>query len=235
MNIGMLVFPGITATDYVAPADLLARMPGARLDLVWKHTEPMATELGWEYRATTRMADACDYDMVVVPGGPGLVRLLDDDEVLAFVARQGGQARWVVGVCTGSLLLGAAGLLAGYRATCHWASHELLSLVGAEPVDQRVVVDGNRVTGAGVTSGIDCALQVIALACGEDVARGIQLFAEYDPQPPLRGGTPEKTPAAIVQQTRDMMRATVEERRAILSQGRVKLAVNAASDARAGR
>jgi len=217
MKIGMLVFPDITATDYVAPADLLVRMPGAKLDLVWKHTDPISTELGWQYRATARMDAATHYDMIVVPGGPGAGALLEDDQTLDFLARQGAQARWVVGICTGPLVLGAAGLLKGYRATCHWASHELLPLVGAEAVDQRVVVDRNRVTGAGVTSGIDCALQVIALACGESVARGIQLFAEYDPQPPFDGGTPGKTPADIVQATLDKVRPVVEQRRAVLT------------------
>lgn len=217
MNIGMLVFPNVTATDYVAPADLLVRMPGAQLDLVWKHTEPMSTELGWEYRATARMDRCGNYDVFVVPGGPGVAALLEDDEALDFVARQGAAARWVAGICTGPLVLGAAGLLAGYRATCHWASHDLLALVGAVPVDQRVVVDRNRVTGAGVTSGIDCALQLIALICGEDVARGVQLFAEYDPQPPFEGGSPRKTPAAIVAATRARVQSVVDERRAILS------------------
>jgi len=217
MKIGMLVFPDITATDYVAPADLLVRMPGAQLDLVWKHTDPINTELGWQYRATARMDAETHYDMIVVPGGPGAGALLEDDQTLDFLARQGAQARWVVGICTGPLVLGAAGLLQGYRATCHWASHELLPLVGAEAVDQRVVVDRNRVTGAGVTSGIDCALQVIALACGENVARGIQLFAEYDPQPPFDGGTPSKTPANIVQATLDKVRPVVEQRRAVLT------------------
>lgn len=221
MNIGMLVFPDITATDYVAPADLLARMPGARLDLVWKHTDPLRTELGWEYRATTRM-DACpSYDMLVAPGGPGLLALLKDPQVLEFLATQGRTAKWIVGICTGPLLLGAAGLLKGYRATCHWASHDLLPLVGALPEDRRVVVDRNRITGAGVTSGIDCALQAIALAGNEEMARSIQLFAEYDPQPPFEGGSPGKTPLAIVNASRAKLQPIVDERRSLLESLRI--------------
>ncbi len=216
MQIGMLVFPDITATDYVAPADLLVRMPGAQLQLVWKHTDPIATELGWEFRATRRMDDCGQLDMLVVPGGPGLGRLLDDEEVLRFLARQAAGAQWIVGICTGPLLLGAAGLLEGYAATCHWASHALLELVGAKPVDQRVVVDRNRVTGAGVTSGIDCALRVIALAGGDAVAQGVQLFAEYDPQPPFDSGSPHKAPAAIVAAMRAKMQPIVQARGAIL-------------------
>jgi cyclohexyl-isocyanide hydratase len=217
MNIGMLVFPDITATDYVAPADLLVRMPGARLQLLWKHTSPIQTELGWHFNATQTLA-ACDpLDMLVVPGGPGVGKLLQDQEVLAFLARQGAQAQWVVGICTGPLVLGAAGLLRGYEATCHWASHELLDLVGARRRDERVVVDRNRITGAGVTSGIDCALRAIALATDDDTARGIQLFAEYDPQPPFDSGTPHKAPTHIVQSMRERVKGVVNERHAILS------------------
>jgi cyclohexyl-isocyanide hydratase len=153
--------------------------------------------------------------MLVVPGGPGLMALVDDEDVLEFLKRQGDEARWIVGICTGSLLLGAAGLMTGYRATCHWASHELLSLVGAVPVDERVVVDRNRITGAGVTSGIDCALRVVALATNEDTARGIQLFAEYDPQPPFDSGTPHKAPDHILRATRERVAPFVEARRAM--------------------
>lgn len=220
MRIGMLVFPDITATDYVAPADLLVRMPDTQLDLVWKHTEPMQTELGWAFRATRAMNAGIDYDMIVVPGGPGIQPLLEDREVLDFLARQGQTATWIVGICTGPLVLGAAGLLEGYDATCHWASHELLHLVGARPVDKRVVVDRNRITGAGVTSGIDCALSVIDLIGGETMARGIQLFAEYDPQPPYVGGSPDKTPAAIVEATRARVAGIVAGRRDALMRRR---------------
>jgi cyclohexyl-isocyanide hydratase len=217
MNIACLVFPDITATDYVAPADLLVRMPGAQLKLIWKHKEPICTELGWRFSATHTFAECGDVDMLVVPGGPGMTALLGDSEVLDFVAKQGARARWVVGICTGPLVLGAAGLLHGYRATCHWASHELLSLVGATPVNERVIVDRNRITGAGVTSGIDCALQAIALAAGEDVARGIQLFAEYDPQPPFDSGAPHKARIDILNAARERVAPLVEERRAALA------------------
>jgi len=122
-----------------------------------------------------------------------------------------------MGICTGPLVLGAAGLLQGYRATCHWGSHELLSLVGATPVDERVVVDRNRITGAGMTSGIDCALQAIALASSAEVAQGVQLFAEYDPQPPFDTGAPHKAPAPLVQAARARLQPIVDRRRALLS------------------
>ena len=217
MNIGMLVFPEITAIDYVAPADLLVRIPGAQLHLVWKHTDPVRTELGWEFRPTASFDTCGPLDMLVVPGGPGIEALLSDEETLAFLARQAQGAQWIVGICTGPLVLGAAGLLQGYRATCHWGSHELLSLVGATPVDKRVVVDRNRITGAGMTSGIDCALQAIALASSTEVAQGIQLFAEYDPEPPFDTGSPHKAPASLVQAARARLHPIVERRRALLT------------------
>lgn len=217
MNIGMLVFPDITAIDYVGPADLLVRIPGARLNLVWKHTDPIRTELGWEFRPTASFESCGQVDILVVPGGPGIGALLEDEETLQFLARQAAGATWVVGICTGPLVLGAAGLLDGYRATCHWASHALLDLVGAVPVDERVVVDRNRITGAGMTSGLDCALQVIALASGPEVAQGVQLFAEYDPQPLFDSGAPHKAPAALVEAMRAKVQPIVAQRAALLS------------------
>ncbi|MGY2907767.1 DJ-1/PfpI family protein [Bradyrhizobium sp. URHC0002] len=217
MNIGMLIFPGITAIDYVGPSDLLARIPDAHLHLVWKHRETIETDLGWEIRATTSFADCDQFDMIVVPGGPGIAELLADQETLRFLRSRAATAKWIVGICTGPLVLGAAGLLEGYAATCHWASHQLLGMVGATPVDERVVVDRNRITGAGMTSGIDCALRAIALATNEDVAQRIQLFAEYDPRPPFDSGTPHKAPPAILEAMLEKVRPVVEHRRALLT------------------
>lgn len=217
MNIGMLIFPGIMATDYVAPADLLARIPDARIRLIWKHRDAIQTDLGWEIRATDTFESCGQLDMIVVPGGPGIGDLLTDDETLKFLARQAEAANWVVGICTGPLVLGAAGLLTGYSATCHWASHELLAHVGAIPVKERVVVDRNRITGAGMTSGLDCALHAIALAAGPEVAKGIQLFAEYDPQPPFDTGAPHKASPAMVQSMIDKIRPVLDRRREILT------------------
>lgn len=218
MNIGMLVFPDITAIDYVAPADLLARIPQSQLKLVWKHTEQLRTELGWEFRATHDFATCGQFDMLVVPGGPGIGPLLQDEEVLQFLSEQASCARWIVGICTGPLVLGAAGLLHGYEATCHWASHDLLPATGAIAVDQRVVVDRNRITGAGMTSGIDCALKVIELAGGADLAKSVQLFAEYDPQPPFDTGTPHKASPELVQAMREKVAPIIEARRKVLAE-----------------
>ena len=217
MNIGMLIFPGITAIDYVGPSDLLARIPGAKLRLIWKHKDAIQTDLGWEIRATDTFESCGQLDMIVVPGGPGIGDLLTDDETLGFLARQAEAAKWVVGVCTGPLVLGAAGLLSGYSATCHWASHELLALVGAIPVKERVVVDRNRITGAGMTSGLDCALHAIALSAGPEVAKGIQLFAEYDPQPPFDSGAPHKASPALVGSMMEKIKPILDRRRELLA------------------
>jgi cyclohexyl-isocyanide hydratase len=217
MNIGMLVFPNITALDYIGPSDLLARIPGATVHLLWKNMDPLVTDLGWHLRATATFDECPKLDMIVVPGGPGIGDLLEDEQTLNFLASQADVVDWVVGVCTGPLVLGAAGLLKGYAATCHWASHELLSLVGATPVNERVVVDRNRITGAGMTSGLDCALRVIALATNADIAQEIQLFAEYDPQPPFDSGVPAKAPPHIVQSMREKIRPIIDRRRAILA------------------
>ena len=217
MNIGMLIFPGVTAIDYVGPSDLLARIPDAKLRLIWKHMDAIQTDLGWDIRATDNFDDCGQLDMLVVPGGPGIGDLLTDEETLQFLKKQAAGAKWIVGICTGPLVLGAAGLLSGYSATCHWASHELLTHVGANPVKERVVVDRNRITGAGMTSGLDCALHAIALATSPEVAKGIQLFAEYDPQPPFDSGAPHKAAPALVQSMTEKIQPILDRRRALLT------------------
>src|SRR5207237_1716146 len=135
--------------------------------------------------------DAPAIDLVFVPGGYGQIAAADDAETVAWLARTGAAARWVASACTGSLLLGTAGLLRGYRATTHWAYLDLLPLVGAIPEPQRIVVDRNRITGGGVTAGIDAALQIVDEVCGREVAEAIQLQLEYDPRPPFRAGHPD--------------------------------------------
>jgi cyclohexyl-isocyanide hydratase len=217
MNIGMLIFPGITAIDYVGPSDLLARIPGATLRLIWKHRDAIRTDLNWDIRATDTFESCGQLDMIVVPGGPGIGDLLTDDETLNFLRQQAAGAKWIVGICTGPLVLGAAGLLSGYSATCHWASHGLLSLVGANPVKERVVVDRNRITGAGMTSGLDCALHAIALSTSPEVAKGIQLFAEYDPQPPFDSGAPHKASPALVGSMIEKIKPILDRRRELLA------------------
>jgi cyclohexyl-isocyanide hydratase len=202
IRIGMLLFPKITQLDLTGPYEVLARVPEARISLLWKTIELVTSGTGLTILPTMTLAEAPQFDVLVVPGGAGIVPLLEDRETLDFLRKQGAGARYVTAVCTGSLLLGAAGLLEGYEATTHWAFHELLALCGATPVHQRVVVDRNRITGGGVTAGIDFALRVVAELCGDDMARAIQLGLEYDPEPPFRAGTPALAGAELTARLR---------------------------------
>jgi cyclohexyl-isocyanide hydratase len=202
IRIGMLLFPKITQLDLTGPYEVLARVPDAQLHLLWKAIEPVTSGTGLTIVPTVTLAGASQLDLLVVPGGAGIIPLLEDRETLDFLRKQATGARYVTAVCTGSLLLGAAGLLQGYEATTHWAYHELLSLCGATPVQQRVVVDRNRITGGGVTAGIDFAFRVVAELCGDDTARAIQLGLEYDPEPPFRAGTPALAGAELTARVR---------------------------------
>ncbi|MEG3143202.1 DJ-1/PfpI family protein [Sphingomonas sp. RT2P30] len=197
-RIAFLLFPGLTQLDLTGPAQFLSRMPGATMDLVWKDRQPVPTDAGFAIVPTATFDAVEAADILCIPGGIGVSDVMDDAVAMAWVRRIGADAAWVTSVCTGSLILGAAGLLKGYRATTHWAWHHHLALFGAEPVKARTVVDRNRVTGGGVTAGIDFALTLIAAASGEGVARTLQLGLEYDPQPPFAGGTPDKAGAEIV-------------------------------------
>lgn len=213
-HVAMLLFPRATQLDFTGPYEVFARMPDARVSVVWKDRAPVVTDRGLALLpdATLDEVDACD--LVFVPGGPGQVEMMTDAAVLAWLRRTAAGARWVTSVCTGSLVLGAAGLLTGRRATCHWASLDQLALLGAEPVDERVVVDGRVVTGAGVTSGIDFALVVAAAVAGDEAARRIQLGIEYDPRAPFDAGSPRTAPPALVASLRDEMAGFLARRRA---------------------
>ena len=152
------------------------------------------------------LAEVPQPDIVVIPGGPGQAALMDDEEVLSWIRRAHATSKWTASVCTGSLVLGAAGLLKGLPATSHWLAYESLRALGAKPTEQRVVIAGKIITAAGVSAGIDMALTLVAEECGDAVAQVIQLMIEYDPQPPFDAGTPSKTPAAIVEQLRSRSR-----------------------------
>jgi cyclohexyl-isocyanide hydratase len=197
LQIGLLVFPRLTQLDLTGPFEAFARIPGATVHLVAKTLDPVTSDVGLVLTPTITLADCPDLDVVCVPGGPGINDLLVDDEVLDFLRRQGAQARWVTSVCSGGLVLGAAGLLAGYKATTHWASAEFLEAFGATRVDTRVCVDRNRVTGGGVTAGIDFGLFLTGLLAGQETAERIQLYLEYAPEPPFAAGSPATAPAAV--------------------------------------
>jgi cyclohexyl-isocyanide hydratase len=198
LHIAFLLFPNVTQLDLTAPAQVLSRLGDARLDLVWKTRDPVMTDAGFAILPTATLVEVPRADILCVPGGFGVNDVIADDEVMAWVAAVGASAVWVTSVCTGSLILGAAGLLRGYRAGCHWAQRDMLPLFGAEPVAERVVVDRNRVTGGGVTAGIDFALTLTALLRGEAHAKAVQLSLEYDPAPPFDSGSPDKADPAIV-------------------------------------
>ncbi len=191
IHIGMLLFPNVTQLDLTGPTQVLSRVPGAKVHLAWKSLEPVMTDAGFAIVPTTAFADCPQFDVLCVPGGFGTKDLLEDEETLAFLRKQAEGARWVTSVCNGSLVLGAAGLLQGYRSACHWRWRRYLPAFGAIPVDERIVRDRNRISGGGVTAGIDFAFALAAELAGEETAKMIQLALEYDPHPPFDCGTPE--------------------------------------------
>lgn len=194
LRIAFLLFPDVTQLDLTGPAQFLSRV--GRVDLVAATRDPVPTDAGFAILPTATYDEVPGADILCVPGGVGVTRVIEDDAAMAWVARVGADARWVTSVCTGSLILGAAGLLRGYRATTHWAWHDHLALFGAKPVRARTVVDRNRVTGGGVTAGIDFALTLIGEALGEQAAKVVQLALEYDPRPPFDAGSPERADPA---------------------------------------
>jgi len=212
LSIAFLLFPNVTQLDLTGPAQVLSRLGNARLDLVWKTLDPVPTDAGFSIAPTATFADVPRADILCVPGGFGINDVIADDEAMAWIQAVGAEATWVTSVCTGSLILGAAGLLDGYRAGCHWAQREMLPLFGAIPVDARTVVDRNRVTGGGVTAGIDFALTLTAMIRGEAHAKAVQLGLEYDPAPPFDSGSPEKAGAEIVAGYRRRVRALAPTR-----------------------
>ncbi len=198
MHVVMLLFPRMTQLDLTGPYDVLARFEELTLHLVWKNLDPVIDSGGLQLNPTVTFANCPQADILFVPGGPGQIALMEDAEVLPFLRNQAEGSRYVTSVCTGSLVLAAAGLLTGYRATCHWLSLDQLAYFGAVPVSERVVIDRNRLTGAGVTSGIDFALSLAAALFGEERAKRAQLALEYDPKPPFAGGTPQNSDPELV-------------------------------------
>ncbi|HMN76860.1 MAG TPA: DJ-1/PfpI family protein [Burkholderiaceae bacterium] len=208
----MLVFAGMTQLDFAGPLEVLARMPGAQVHVLGKERAPVLTDIGQAVLPQLALAEAPVLDMLFVGGGPGATALMEDAQVLDFLRERAPAAQWITSVCTGALVLGAAGLLRGYRATTHWTALEVLALLGAEPVRERVVVDRNRITGGGVTAGIDFGLTVAAQLHGEAVAKGLQLGMEYDPRPPFDCGSPATAPAGLVTQVRERAASMTEAR-----------------------
>ena len=224
LHIGILLFPDVTQLDATGPAQVLSRVPGAKLHMIWKTLDPVPTDAGFSIVPTTTFADCPQLDVICVPGGAGQVALMNDEETLAFLRRQAEGARYITSVCTGSLVLGAAGLLKGYKSACHWAWRDMLPAFGAIPVAERVVRDRNRISGGGVTAGIDFGLTVAAELAGEEVAKSIQLVLEYDPQPPFDSGSPEKAGVERVKRIRERLSGMLETRSKANAEAAAKLA-----------
>lgn len=195
---GFLIFPGLTQLDFTGPLQVLHRLPGATTHIVAKSLQPVPSDCGLGLMPTVSFEACGALDLICVPGGGlGVVEAMGDGETIAFLQRQAAGAQYVTSVCTGAFLLGRAGLLRGRRATTHWAYADLLPLVGATFEKRRVVQDGNVITAAGVASGIDFALHVVAEIAGPEAAQVIQLGIEYDPAPPFTTGHPDRAPAAL--------------------------------------
>lgn len=199
MNITFLLFPNLTQLDFTGPLQVLSRLPGAEVALAAKTKAPVPTDTALTINPTHHFTDCPLTDLLCIPGGFGIDDAMQDQETIAFVKREGARAKYVTSVCTGAFILGAAGLLEGKKATTHWAYHDELKTVGAEPVKARVVRDGNLFTGGGVTAGIDFAFTLAAEIAGEEVARAIQLGLEYDPAPPFQAGSPDKAGAPALE------------------------------------
>ena len=219
LRFGILCFPNVQQLDLTAPYEVFASARGTEVHLVWKDLAPVRSATGLWLTPDTTFAEAPSFDLLCVPGGKGVNALLSDEDTLDFVRRQAATARFVTSVCTGSLVLGQAGLLRGRRATTHWNAHDFLPGFGAIPVHDRVVRDGPVITAGGVTSGIDFGLVVIAELLGREEAETVQLALEYAPAPPFDSGLPDRAPAAIVAAARGRAAASRRERERILAHG----------------
>ena len=213
LSVGLVLFEGVTQLDFTGPYEVFSRMPGAKVHLVAESVTPIRTEFGLTITADTTFDAAPQLDVICVPGGWGVNAQLGNAAMAKFLSNRAPSARYVTSVCTGALLLGAAGLLDGYRATTHWMSVEFLSRFGATHVDQRVVIDRNRITGGGVTAGIDLALVIAAELYGEAVSQAIQLAIEYQPAPPFNSGSPHSAPPEIRDRVLSAARPGLEARR----------------------
>ena len=221
LQIGLVLFPKLTQLDLTGPLQVFSSVPGARVHLIWKRIEPVASDSVMTLTPTVTFADCPQLDVLCVPGGVGTDDMVNDTEMLAFLRRQAAGAKYITSVCTGSLVLGAAGLLSGYRATTHWSAMDHLSCFGAMPTKARVCVDRNRITGGGVTAGIDFALTLVSILLDRRTAEAIQLRLEYNPAPPFSAGSPDTAPAEV--------KALLEQRMAPSRQRRAEAVARASA------
>lgn len=210
MQLAIVLFDRFTALDAVGPYETLGRLPGAEVVFVAEQTGPVRTDTGnLALTADKTLSEVESPDIVVVPGGPGQTPQMENQALLDWLRTVDATSTWTTSVCTGSLLLAAAGLLDGRRATSHWLALDFLKHFGAEPTGERVVFDGKYVTAAGVSAGIDMGLTLLGRIAGDEHAQSVQLLTEYDPQPPYDAGSPEKAPAHLVDEFRANSRFTL--------------------------
>jgi cyclohexyl-isocyanide hydratase len=214
LDITFLLYPGVTQLDLTGPFEVWNRLPEARIHLAWKSLEPVVSDSGLTLTPTSTLQTTKSADVLCVPGGAGQIDLMEDGEVVDFIERIGTKAPFLTSVCVGSFLLGAAGLLQGYRATTHWASLPLLGHYGALPVSDRVVSDRNRITGAGVTAGIDLALTVVETIASKDLAEQIRIGLEYDPPAHTQGGHPRSARPEITERLKQQFAGRIARREA---------------------
>jgi len=224
LQIGIVLFPKVTQLDFTGRWQVFASVPGAQVHLVWKRIEPVPSDSVMTLTPTITFADCPQLDVICIPGGLGTDDMINDEEMLAFLRKQAEGAKYVTSVCTGSLVLGAAGLLKGYRAATHWTAMEFLSSFGAIPTRTRVCVDRNRVTGGGVTAGIDFALTLVSLLTDRQTAEAIQLRLEYNPAPPFNAGSPDTAPPEILAFMRERIAPSQARRAEKINRAAARLA-----------
>lgn len=196
--IGLVFYPGMTALDMVGPQQVFSALPGVQIHRLWKTLDPIATDDGMVILPDTTFENCPLLDVICIGGGLEQMAVVDDPKVLEFLQKQGSTAKFVTSVCGGSEFLAKAGLLKGYRAATHWMMREQLAQLGVEVETERVVIDRNRITGGGVTAGIDFGLTIAGILCGEEAAKMVELMLEYNPAPPFGVGSPEKAGADLV-------------------------------------
>jgi cyclohexyl-isocyanide hydratase len=224
LQIGLLIFPKVTQLDLTGPLQVFSSVPGAKVHLIWKRIEPVPSDSVLTLTPTVTFADCPQLDVICVPGGGGTDDMVNDEEMLGFLRRQAAGAKYITSVCTGSLVLGAAGLLRGYRAATHWTAMEFLSAFGAVPTRTRVCVDRNRITGGGVTAGIDFALTLVSLLVDRPTAELIQLRLEYNPAPPFNSGSPDTAPPEILALLHEKIAPNQQRRTEAIKRAGVRLA-----------
>ena len=203
--IGLVFYPGMTSLDIVGPQQVFSALPSVKIHRIWKTLDPILTDDGMRVVPDTTFENCPPLDVICVGGGLKQMAIVDDPEVLEFLRRQGSTAKFITSVCGGSEFLAKAGLLQGYRAATHWAMREQLAKLGVAVGTERVVVDRNRITGGGVTAGIDFGLTIASILCGEETAKIIQLLIEYNPAPPFDVGSPEKAGAELMNKAMSFM------------------------------